>query len=156
MQFLMSMRRIAAVVVMLAALGGVARADGPLRRGAKGAVHLDVGGEGRHHYAINVNPGNLTSTTGVPGRPIPRLVNGHVEKIPFASGTADGLLVESAPLRPGAAAEIARVLKPGASVRLVHPVDYGRTHHASVITALGGKHKQRVAGDLLITVARKR
>ncbi len=102
-------------------------------------VHLDIGGEGRYAGAINVNSGVVTSTTGAPGRPIPNLVAGRGEQLPFASSVADMVTVESAPLRAGAADEIARVLKPGGIVRLLHPVDYavGAGIHDAVAGALG-------------------
>lgn len=102
-------------------------------------VHLDIGGEGRYAGAINVNPNALTSTTGTPGRPIPNLVAGRGEQLPFANAIADMVTVESAPIRPGAAEEIARVLKPGGLVRLQHPAEYamGAGIHDAVAGALG-------------------
>lgn len=102
-------------------------------------IHIDIGGEGRYPGAINVNPYAVTSTTGEPGRPIPNLVVGRGERLPIASGIADVISVESAPLRPGAAEEIARVLKPGGLVRLLHPGDYavGQGIHDAVAGALG-------------------
>ena len=102
-------------------------------------VHLDFGGVGGYAGAINVNPSAVTSTTGAPGRPIPNLVAGRGEQLPFASAIADMVTVESAPIRAGAAEEIARVLKPGGTVRLLHPVEYalGAGIHDAVAGALG-------------------
>ena len=40
----------------------------------KKPIHIDIGGEGRYPRAVNVNPETLTTTTGAPGRPIPRHV----------------------------------------------------------------------------------
>jgi hypothetical protein len=44
--------------------------------------------------------------------------------MPFPDDFADVITVESTPLRPGAAAENARVIKPGGMIRLVHPAAY--------------------------------
>ena len=93
-------------------------------------IHIDIGGEGRYPGAINVNAQRLTSTTGAPNRPIPNLVVGLGERLPFADSVADVITVENTPIRPGMADEIARVLKPGGTVRLLHPTSY----------ALGGAH----------------
>lgn len=102
-------------------------------------IHIDIGGEGRHARAINVNPLRTTTTTGTPGRPIPNLVVGHGERMPFADHVADLVTVENAPLRTDTIDEIARVLKPGGVVRLSHPADYAiRTGtHDAVAGALG-------------------
>lgn len=101
-------------------------------------IHLDIGGEGRHAGAINVNPQGLTTTTGVPGRPIPDLVVARGEALPFASGVADMVTVENAPIRDATLDEIARVLKPGGTVRLLHPTDYaiGQGVHDAVAGAI--------------------
>ncbi len=101
-------------------------------------IHLDIGGEGRYPGAINVNPQRLTSTTGAPGRPIPNLVVARGEQLPFADAIADLVTVENAPIRPGMAEEIARVLKPGGVARLSHPTAYALSGaHDAVAGALG-------------------
>lgn len=111
-------------------------------------MHVDIGGEGRYPGAINVNPIGSTSTTGAPGRPIPNLVMGRAEALPLASGVADLVTVENAPLRAGAADEIARVLKPGGQVRLLHPSAYAVASHGAVAAALGA---ELVAGTAQVT-----
>lgn len=122
-------------------------------------LHLDIGGEGRHAGAINVNPARVTSTTGGPGRPVPNLVLGRGEALPIASGVADVVTVEHAPLRPGAADEIARVLKPGGIVRLLHPADYAGVAHDAVAGALGlelaARTTARVPGGSVLTTLRR-
>ena len=80
--------------------GAVVRAPGE-HRGIV-TIHLDIGGEGRYANAINVNPNRFV--TEDPARAIPNLVLGRGEQLPFANGIADLITVESAPLRPGAAA----------------------------------------------------
>lgn len=122
-------------------------------------MHVDIGGEGRYPGAINVNPMGSTSTTGVAGRPIPDLVLGRGEQLPIASGTVDRVTVESAPLRPGAADEIARVLRPGGTVRLLHPTGYAAAAHEAVAGALGihlaGRATQQLPDGTTLTVLRR-
>jgi len=101
-------------------------------------LHIDIGGEGRYPNATNVNPNNVTSTTGAPGRPIPNHVPGTGQKLPFGNGVADGISLENAPILPETAAEIARVIKPGGSIRLVSPAEYAKVAHQRVIDAVGG------------------
>jgi len=134
-----------------------------------GNVHIDVGGEGRYPGAINLNPGRTTSTTGTPGRPIPNLVRGRGEQMPFGNRTADIVSVENAPIRPagfrdplgnptpGTAAEIARVVKPGGEIRLTHaPGPQGAGAHPAVAQATGGQIVSQVtdAHGITTTVIR--
>lgn len=123
------------------------------------ALHLDIGGEGRYRGAINVNPAPMTSTTGTPGRRIPDLVVGRGEALPVAAAVADLVTVENAPLRAGAAEEIARVLKPGGIARLLHPADYAASAHDAVAGALGLQLAERTTsrlpdGSVLTTLRR--
>jgi hypothetical protein len=121
-------------------------------------LHLDIGGEGRYPGALNVNPMGLTSTTGEAGRPIPNLVVGRGEALPIADHVADLVTVESAPLRPGAADEIARVLRPGGEIRLFHPAAYAAETHGAVAAALGVELVDvmtRNADDMTLTVLRR-
>ena len=124
-------------------------------------VHVDIGGEGRYPGAINVNPAMVTSTTGEPGRPIPNLVLGRAEQLPFETGVVDYVTVESAPLRAGAADEIARVLAPGGTVRLHHPAGYaiGQGVHDAVAGAMRADPAATVrltlADDSVLTILRR-
>ena len=114
-------------------------------------LEVDCGGEGRHPSAVNLNP----LTVRMPnGDTIPRHVDGVCEEMPFADGSVDVLRVESTPLAPGAAAEIARVLRPGGKVILVHPDDYAATHHDAVAAAVGGVRHSHRLGGMTITVIR--
>ena len=115
---------------------------------------IDVGGEGRLPHALNLNPGRLTSTTGKPGRPIPRLVQGAGEQMPFPAQVADEIRLENAPLRRGAAGELARVIKPGGRIVLRHPEGYAAEQHGEVIRRVGGTHQQRTVGGMTITIIR--
>jgi hypothetical protein len=118
----------------------------------RGALILDVGGEGAHKGAVNVNPGTLTSTTGKPGRLIPNRVEGVTEKIPFPSGSAAVVIVENAPIRPGAAAELARVVGKGGTIKLTHPSDYAKQAHAQVVEATRGRALTETRNGITTTV----
>lgn len=122
-------------------------------------IHLDIGGEGRYPGAVNVNPMGRTSTTGVPGRPIPNLVVGRGEALPIADHVADLVTVESAPIRPGAADEIARVLRPGGVVRLLQPAGYAAQTHGIVAAALGAElvssTSLQVGQDMTLTILQR-
>jgi len=139
----------ALLIALVLACPGAARGDarGPAAR----SVHLDIGGEGRHARAINVNPERLTTTTGLPGRPIPNLIVGTGEALPVRAASVDKVLVENAALRPGSEREIARVLKRGGTVRLVHPSGYATRTHGLVAAAVQGRHQRRVVGGITIS-----
>lgn len=121
------------------------------------ALHIDIGGEGRYAGAWNVNPARSTSTTGTPGRPIPRLIQALGEALPFADASVARVTVENAPIRPGTVAEIARVLAPGGEVHLLHPIDYAIQcgAHDAVAGALridAGETVRSIVGDMARTV----
>lgn len=120
-------------------------------------IHIDVGGEGRHRRAVNLNPRRETTTSGVPGRPIPRLVQGLGEQMPFRSQTADVLTVENTPLRPGAAAELGRVIRSGGIIVLKHPADYAERAHRQVIEIVRGRYtRRRFRGATVTRIATSR
>jgi RHS repeat-associated protein len=119
---------------------------------AQGKVHIDIGGEGRYRNAINLNPRTTTTTTGESGQPIPNLVQGVGENAPFKNGVADLITVENTPLREGSPSEIARILKPGGEVRLVHPADYAASAHQQVINAVGGTVHQTTDNGTTTTI----
>ncbi|WP_305885087.1 RHS repeat-associated core domain-containing protein [Pleionea sp. CnH1-48] len=117
-----------------------------------GRVHIDVGGEGRFADAINLNPGTLTTTTGAAGKPIPNLVQGVGNQMPFKSNAADVITLQNAPISNATASEIARVIKSGGKVRLQSPSDYATTAHQRVIDAVGGTARQRTSSGMMITI----
>ncbi len=127
-------------------------AKGKGRIPSTGKVIIDIGGEGAHKGAINLNPNLWTTTTGTSGRPIPNLVMGVAEQLPFQSHSADTLIVESAPLRLGSATELARVIRPGGTIRLVHPSAYAASAHQGVIDAVGGAVVQTVHDGITTTI----
>jgi hypothetical protein len=115
-------------------------------------VHIDIGGEGRYSDAINVNPRTLTTTTGEPGRQIPNLVQALGEKLPFKARVADLITVENTPLKAGAAEQIARVIKPGGEIRLIHPASYAESAHQRVIDAVRGRTTQQTVEGITSTI----
>lgn len=145
---------LAFVLALGVALGGGSAAEAGGGRRAGKRVVVDVGGEGRYKGAINLNPSRVTSTTGTPGRPIPRHVQGVGEKMPFPARSAHELIVENAPIRPGTARELARVIKPGGTIRLSHPSEYATSAHAEVAKEVGGRFFQRDHGGITTTVIR--
>jgi hypothetical protein len=111
-------------------------------------LEIDCGGEGRHPRAVNLNP----SAIGRDGRPIPRLIVGRCERMPIASSVAAVIRVESSPLEPGAAEEIARVLRPGGKVILIHPDTYAAERHPEVAEAVGGSVRSFDLSGMTVTV----
>lgn len=81
---------------------------------------LDIGGEGRHPAAWNLNPRTTKSVGSQIGQRIPRLIRGRGECIPLASHSVDVVIVERTPLRAPVLREILRVARPGALVVLRH------------------------------------
>lgn len=106
---------------------------------------LDIGGEGRHPEAWNLNP-RLHKTLGQQrGALIPRLIQGRGECIPLHDGTVDVLIVERTPLRAATLAEILRVARPSATIILRHAVAHQRDPHLHAVRVLKGIVKQRAA-----------
>lgn len=104
---------------------------------------LDIGGEGRHVDAWNLNP-SATKTLG-PGKGsrIPRHVRGRADAIPLADHSVDRIIVERTPLNKAALTEIARVIAPGGSVIMRHAVPFDIDPHAMAKAILPGPVTQR-------------
>jgi SAM-dependent methyltransferase len=115
-------------------------------------MHIDVGGEGRFSTAYNLNPRTTTTTTGIPGQPIPNLVLGVGERMPFPDHSANLITIENAPIRPRAASELARVIKPGGTILLWHPTPYAQVTHSSVAFAAGGVWRQVTLNGETLTI----
>src|SRR5690606_8692491 len=81
---------------------------------------IDIGGEGRHPEAWNVNPSSVKTLGPGRGEPIPRHILGRSESLPLEDASVDLIIVEKTPLRRGALEEIARVISPGGRVILRH------------------------------------
>jgi hypothetical protein len=86
---------------------------------------LDIGGEGRHPDAWNLNPRRHKTFGPERGQLIPRWIEGRGERIPLPDRSVEVLIVERTPLLPATLAEIARVTSPTALIILRHV----RAHH---------------------------
>ena len=107
------------------------------------AFTLDIGGEGRHHDAWNLNP-SLVKTRGPDrGSPIPRLIRGRSDAIPLADNSVDRIIVERTPLRVDALREINRVVSPRGTIILRHAVPPGVDPHRTAAHLLRGRMRQR-------------
>ncbi len=61
-------------------------------------ITLDIGGEGRHKAAINLNRNRRKTLGAGRGEPIPQLVVGRADAIPLADKSVDYIIVERTPL----------------------------------------------------------
>lgn len=108
---------------------------------ATGSLVLDVGGEGRHLQAWNLNPSRWRTFGAERGQPIPRLIQARADAIPLANATVDLVLAERTPLRRAALQELLRITKPTGQIILRHVVTPAGDPHRFAIEVLG-----RVAG----------
>lgn len=102
-------------------------------------IILDVGGEGRHAAAWNLNPSRLRTFGPMRGTTIPRLIRGRSEAIPLATGSVDFLIVERTPLRAATIREILRVAAPGGTIVLRHVVGPGGDPHRFLLAQVSGE-----------------
>ena len=99
---------------------------------------LDIGGEGRHPHAWNLNPRRHKTFGPQRGELIPRWIEGRGEQIPLPDGSIDVLIVERTPLAPATLAEIARVASPRARIILRHVPVYHLDPHRLAVQVLRG------------------
>jgi hypothetical protein len=104
---------------------------------------LDIGGEGRHADAWNLNPSLCKTLEPGRGTPIPRLILGRADAIPLPSQSVDRVIVERTPLTAAALCEIRRVTRPGGSVVLRHAAILGDDPHATAKRTFGTAWKHR-------------
>jgi hypothetical protein len=108
-------------------------------------MHIDVGGEGAHEAAINLN----LATDGGLG-PIPRLVLGMAQAMPMATRSIDLTTVENIPVHhAGIIEEVARTIRTSGEVRLVNPADFPQAMqaHEALAKMLGGTVDSVVTAD---------
>lgn len=79
---------------------------------------IDIGGEGRHPQAWNVNPSPVRTLGPRKGMPIERHIAGRAAELPFADNSIQTIIVERTPLPREALLEIARVVAQGGSIVL--------------------------------------
>ena len=104
---------------------------------------LDIGGEGAHPHAWNLNPSRVRTLNPHRGTPIPRLIPGRADAIPLPDHSVDQIIVERTPLRKAALAEIVRVLQRPGSVVLRHAMATDLDPHRLARTILPGLVRQR-------------
>ena len=96
-------------------------------------IVLDIGGEGKHPEAWNLNPSRIKTFGPDAGEPIPRLICGRADAIPFPEASVARILVERTPLRDSAIFEMLRVIQPRGAIVLRHVPISGRNRHARAI-----------------------
>jgi hypothetical protein len=101
---------------------------------------LDIGGEGRHPAAWNLNPSPVRTIGPRRGDPIPRRLAGRADAIPLPSRSVDLVLVERTPLNREALQEIARVIVPGGQIILRHAIPTRFDPHQLAKSLLPGPH----------------
>ena len=91
---------------------------------------LDIGGEGRHPSAWNLNPSFHKTLGPLQGDPIPRHIAGRAEAMPLADNCVKCIVMERTPLRRAAVLEMLRVIVPGGKIVLRHCADGKFDPHA--------------------------
>jgi len=109
----------------------------PLTSSAGKPFVLDIGGEGRHADAWNLNPSSTKTIGPQRGNPIPRHLAGRADAIPLPDASVDEIVVERTPLTAAALREIARVIIPGGHLTLRHAMPPGIDPHAAARTYFG-------------------
>lgn len=104
---------------------------------------LDVGGEGRHAGAWNLNPSPLKTIGSDRGAPIPRLLVARADAIPLADNSVERVIVERTPLLAPALREIARIVAADGEIILRHAVPPGVDPHAVARRLLPGVARSR-------------
>ena len=113
---------------------------------------LDIGGEGRHPKAWNLNRSRVKTFGCERGQPIPRLIQARGDGIPLPSDSVDQVIVERTPLRPAALAEITRVARQSATIILRHAISHGLDPHRLALQVLGGDAQRRMTSIGAIAV----
>jgi hypothetical protein len=105
---------------------------------------VDVGGEGRHELAWNINPSRFQTIGRNKGQPIPRWLGGRADCIPLPHAVIDWLIVERTPLSKAALRELARVVAPRGRITLRHVPLPWKDRHALAKVMLPGRVCQRL------------
>lgn len=105
---------------------------------------LDVGGEGRHDEAWNLNPRCVKTLAPGRGEPIPNHIPGRADAIPLTDDVVDLVIVERTPLTQAALHEILRVVAPAGSIVLRHAIVPGFDPHRMAKTVLSQQYEQQI------------
>lgn len=108
-----------------------------------GGLVLDVGGEGRHGFAWNLNLRQSQSGTAHTKGPIPRLIVARADAIPLADCSVDLAIVERTPLRAEALRELNRVVKSDGIILLRHAITPAGDPHRVALRLLRGPAERR-------------
>jgi hypothetical protein len=106
-------------------------------------ITLDIGGEGRHAQALNLNCRRHKTLGSRRGQPIPRLILARADRIPLADHSVARVIVERTPLSRAALAEVRRVIAPGGVVILRHVPLPEADRHAAARRMLPGRARRR-------------
>ena len=112
--------------------------------GKKRAIILDVGGEGRHSEAWNLNPSHVKTIGKNRGQPIPHHISGRADNVPMADGSVDRVIVERTPLQVAGLREIARVISSHGTIILRHARSPCGDPHALAKNILPGRISHRI------------
>jgi len=104
---------------------------------------LDIGGEGRHADAWNLNLSRVKTLGPERGAAIPRLILGRADAIPLPDGSVDRVIAERTPLRREALCEIRRIIAADGTVVLRHARPPNLDPHRLAYDILPGRVEQR-------------
>jgi ubiquinone/menaquinone biosynthesis C-methylase UbiE len=106
---------------------------------------LDIGGEGRHVDAWNLNPSKVRTFGPQRGERVPRLIVARGDAIPLADQSVDVIIVERTPLRLATLREMLRVARPSAQVILRHVVTPAGDPHRVALRSFSGRISRQFA-----------
>lgn len=112
-------------------------------------IVLDIGGEGRHSEAWNLNPSRVRTLGPQRGLPIPNFIPGRAESIPLPNQSVDVIIMERTPLRIEALHEIRRVIRPGGTIILRHalpPIDEPHRTACELLPGCVSQSRYRISG----------
>jgi len=104
---------------------------------------LDIGGEGRHPTAWNINITRWKTLGSQRGGPIPRLILGRAEALPIQSRVAEMVILERTPLRQESVLECLRVVRHGGILVLRHVPLPDSDRHAVAKQLIPGNWSER-------------
>jgi len=100
---------------------------------------LDVGGEGKHPAAWNLNISEFKTLGPDRGQLIPKWIAGNCNKIPLPDCSVRHLIMERVPLLKMAVVEIQRVIMPAGTIELRHAFYSGSHPHQLIRSLVDGE-----------------